>query len=113
MFVVGKLNRELSFIFWFCGLARAIRFAKRETPVFARRGAHVADRADNRTRADEGLSREKLLAMTTDTGIMTWKVSDVREIALGRPRRGNFVTGIARQTLVFVRRMLECRVFRW
>src|SRR5258708_1891840 len=113
MFVVGKLNRELSFIFWFCGLACAIRFAERETPVFVRRGVHVADRADSRTCADEGLSCEKLLAMTTDTGIMTWKVSDVRKVTFCGPHRRDFVTGIARQAFVFVRRMLECGVFRW
>ena len=101
MFVVGKLDRELPFIFCFGRLARAIRFSEDKAAVFARRGAHVTDRADSRTRAGKRLAREKLLSMTTDTSIMVWKVSDIGEITLSGPCGGNFVTGITRQTLVF------------
>src|SRR6266436_7603302 len=99
MFVVGKFDRELSFIFWFHSLACAIRFAEDKSPVFARRGAHVTDRANSRTRADERLSCEKLLSMTTDTGIVVWEVSDIRKVTFSRPCGGNSVTGIASQTL--------------
>lgn len=110
MFVVGKLDRELPFIFRFCGLARAIRFAEGEAAVFARRGAHVTDRADSRTRAGERLTREKLLSMTTYAGIVVWKISDIRKITFCSPCGRNFVTAITAQTFVFVRRMLESRV---
>ena len=102
MFVVRKLDRELPFIVWFCGLAGAIRFAENETPVFARCRAHVTDRANRRTRADERLAREKLLSMTTDTGIMVWKVSNVRKVALCRPGSGKLVARVTGQALVFV-----------
>ena len=102
MFVVRKLDGELPFIFWFGGLAGAIRFAENEAPSFAWRGAHVTDRTDSRTRAGERLPREKLLSVTTNAGIMVWKISDIRKITLCGPCRGNFVTGIASQTLVFV-----------
>ena len=110
MFVVGELDRELPFIFWFYGLPCGVRFAEDEAAVFARRAAHVTDRANSRTRAGERLAREKLLSMTTDTGIVVWKVGDIREITFSGPCGRNFVTGITHQTLVFVRRMLECRV---
>ena len=113
MFVVGELDRELPFVFRFCSLARAIRFAEDEAPVFARRGTHVTDGANNGTRARERLVREKLLSMTTDTGIMVWKVSNIRKITLSGPCGRNFVTGITHQILVFVRRMLEGRVLCW
>src|SRR6266436_2736355 len=102
MFVVRKLDGELAFIFWLGGLGRHVRFAEDEAPVCARCGAHMADRADSRTRAGERLPREKLLSVTTNTGIMVWKISDIRKITLCGPYRGNFVTGIASQTLVFV-----------
>ncbi len=110
MFVVGKLDCELPFISCFGSLACAVRFAEDKAPFFARRGAQVTNRADSRTRAGERLAREKLLSMTMDTGIVVWKVSDIREITLSGPCGGNFVTGITHQTLVFVRRMLECRI---
>ena len=110
MFVVGELDRELSFVFRFRSLARAIRFSEDEAPVFARRGTHVTNRANNRARAGERLAREKLLSMTTDTGIMVWKVSNIRKITLCGPCGRNFVAGVTHQTLVFVRRMLEGRV---
>ena len=102
MFVVRKLDGELPFIFWFGRLAGAIRFAENEAPSFAGRGAYVTDRTDSRTRAGERLPREKLLSVTTNTGIMVWKISDIRKITLCGPCRGNFVTGIASQTPVFV-----------
>jgi len=62
----------------------------------------VTHRANGWAGAHEGLPREKLLSMTTDAGIVVWKVSYIRKIALCRPGSGNFVTGIAGETLVFV-----------
>ena len=103
MFVVRKLDRELSLVFWFRSLGGAIRLPKDEAPVCARRSSHVADGANRRTDADERLAREKLLSMTTDAGVVVWKVSYIRKVALCRPGSGNFVTGVAGQTLMFVR----------
>lgn len=103
MFVVWELDGELPFIFWLCCQAGEIRFAETEAPIFPRRGAHVTDRADRRTRADESLSCEKLLSMTTDTGVMVWKVSDVGEVTLCRPACWQLVTCIAGQAFVFFR----------
>ncbi len=62
----------------------------------------MADGANGGTGAGQRLPREKLLSMTTDAGIMVWKVGYIRKIALCRPGSGNFVTGIAGETLVFV-----------
>ena len=102
MFVVGKLDRELPFIFWFCSLAGAVRFTENEAPLFARGGAHMADRANSRTSAGERLSREKLLSMTTDAGVVIWKISHVRKVTFCRPGCRHFVTGVADQSLVLV-----------
>ena len=103
MLVVWKLYSELPFIFRFYCQAREIRFAETEAPIFPRRCAHVTDRADNRTRADESLSCEKLLSMTTDAGVMVWKVSYVGEVTLRRPACYQLVTCIAGQAFVFFR----------
>jgi hypothetical protein len=62
----------------------------------------MTDSADSRTGAGERLAREKLLSMTTDTGIMVWKVGNVRKTTLRGPCRGNLVARIASQTLVFI-----------
>ena len=102
MFVVRKLNRELPFIFWFCSLAGAVWFTEDEASVFTRGGAHMTDRANSRTSAGERLSREKLLSMTTDAGVVIWKVSHVREVTFCRPGCRHFVTGVAGQSLMFV-----------
>ena len=103
MFVVWELDSELPFIFRFHCQAGDIRFAEIESPIFARRGPHVTDRADRWTGAHESLSCEKLLSMTTDAGVMVWKVSDVGEVTLRRPACGQLVTCIAGQALVFFR----------
>jgi len=102
MLVVRKLDRELPFVFWLRGLAGAIRVAENEAPVFTRGGAHMTHRANSRTRAGERLVREKLLSMTTNTGIMIWKVSHVRKVAFCRPGGRHFVAGITGQTLMLV-----------
>ena len=102
MFVVRKLDRELPFVFWFRSLAGAIRLTENETNLLAGGGAQMADDTNGGAGAGQRLSREKLLSMTTDTGIMVWKVGNVGKVALRRPWRGNFVAGVARQTLVFV-----------
>ncbi|SRR6266436_7667732 len=103
MFVVRKLDGELSFVLWFCRLAGAIRFAENKPAILARSGAHVTDRANSRTRPDERLAREKLLSVTTDTGIVVWEVSDIRKITFRGPGRGDLVARIASQTLMFIR----------
>lgn len=103
MFVVGKLDRELPFIFRLCRLAGDIRLAETEAPVFARRRTHVTDRANRRTRADESLSRKELLSMATDTGVVVWKVSDIGEVAFRRPFSWDLVTGSAGEAFVFCR----------
>ena len=100
MFVVGKLDLELPFISWFGSLARAVRFAETEASLLARRRAHVTDSANNRTRPHERLSREELRSMTTNTGVMVWKIGDIRKVALGSPGRRDLVTGIAPKTFV-------------
>lgn len=105
MFVVGKLDRELPFIFRFCCLAGDIRFAEGESPIFARRRPHVTDRANRRTRADESLSRKELLSMATDAGVMVWKVSDIGKVTFRRPFSWNFVTGIAGEAFVLFGRV--------
>jgi len=112
MFVVRELDRELPLIFWFRRLPRAVRFSEREASVFARRCAQVTDRANRWARAGEGLSREKLLAMTAHTGVVIGEVCDVRKISLRRPGGGNFVAGVARQASMLFRRMQEVGVLR-
>ena len=100
MFVVGELDRELPFIFRLNCLAGDIRFAEGESAIFARRRTHVTDRANRRTRGDESLSCEKLLSMTTDTGVVVWKVSDVGEVTFRRPFSWDLVTGVAGEAFV-------------
>src|SRR5437879_5308079 len=102
MFVVRKFNRELPLTLWFCGLTGAVRFAENEAPVFTRRRSHVTDRTNSRTSAGERLSREKLLSMTTDAGVVTWKISHVRKVTFCRPSCWHFMTGVAGQTLMLV-----------
>lgn len=103
MFVVRELDHKLSFIFRLDRLVGCIWLAKYEAPLFARRGAHMTDRTNSRTITYERLSREKLLSMTTDTGVMVWKISDIREITLGRPVSRDLVAGIAGEALVLFR----------
>ena len=103
MFVVRKLDRELTFVFCFRRLLRTVGFAERETTILAWRGAHVTDDADRRAGGRECLPCEKLLAMTTYTSIMVWKVRNVGKDALRGPFGRDFVTGVTRQALVLFR----------
>ena len=103
MLVMGKLDRELPFIFRLWHLAGNIRFPESVSPIFARRRTHVTDSANRRTGAEERLSRKELLSMTTDAGVMLWKVSDVGKITFRRPFSWDLVTGIAGEVFVFFR----------
>ena len=102
MLVMRKLDRELSLIFRFAGLVGSIRVAENEPPVFAWRRAHMADRANSRTCADEGLAREKLLSMATNAGVMIWKVGNVWKVAFRRPLSWDLVAGVTSQGFMFV-----------
>src|SRR5260370_38078987 len=112
MFVVRELNRDLSFMFWFGGLAGIIWFSESETSIFPRRSAQMTDGANYRTGADKSLSCEKLLAMTTYASIMIWKICDIRKSAVCGPIRGDLMTGITGQTLMLFGKMKERRVLR-
>lgn len=94
MFVMREFNRELPFVPRFDRLIGVVGFAESKAAILAGRGAHMTDRANHRARGYERLPCEKLLSMTTHTGIMIWKVRDVRENSLSGPLGGNFVTGI-------------------
>ena len=107
MFVVRELDRELPFVFRLRCLTSIVRFAESKPRIFARRGAHVTRGADRRAGVDESLSREELLPVATHTRIVIGKVRRVGKISLRRPRGRELVTGVARETLVFVRRMQE------
>src|SRR5947207_10770827 len=105
MFVMWKFNCELALVFRFHRVRGDVRFSKREALIFARRGAHMTDRADGWACARHRLAREELLAMTTNARIVIREISHIRKLSFGIPRRRNFVTGIAFETLVLVRRM--------
>ena len=105
MFVVRKLDRKLPFIFWFCRLISRIRLAKSEARVFARRGAHVTNRANRGAGAGKSLSREELLTMAANAGVVIGKVCGVGKISLRRPLGWQLVTGVAREALVFLGRV--------
>ena len=100
MFVVRKFNRELTLVAGFACLIRIVGFAKGEAPFFAGRRAHMTHGADRRASTAEGLTCEKLLAMTTYTSIMVWKVRNVRKGALRGPFGRDFVTGVTSEALV-------------
>ena len=102
MFVVRELDRELAFVLRLRRLISAVRFAECEPRVFARGGACVADGADGRAGADESLARKELLTMAVHARIVIGKVCRVGKTSLRRPRRRQLVTGVARETLVFV-----------
>src|ERR1700687_3059334 len=105
MLVVRELDRELAFVSRLCNLIGVVRFAKSKPRIFARRGAHVTHRANCRAGADESLSCEKLLPMAAHAGVMIRKIRGVGKVSLRRPRGRQFVTGVAREALVFFRRM--------
>ena len=96
MFVMRKLDIELF------GTAR---IAKGKSCGVARRYFRVTDSADCRLRAFE-----ELRAMTADTSVMTWIVSNVGKIPDLLPvRGGRFVACLAGFLMLF-RRMRESRV---
>src|SRR5215831_3610796 len=60
MFIVGKLDRELSLVFRFGSLPGGVRFAECETRLLARRRAQMANGTDCRPGAAESLPGKKL-----------------------------------------------------
>src|SRR5207253_3205676 len=84
-----------------------VRPAKREARVFSGRRSDVANGADGWAGSNHSLSREELLPVTANAGIVIGKVRHIRKIAFGIPRGRNFVAGIAGETFVLIRRMLE------
>lgn len=100
--VVRKLNRELTLVLWLGRLIGIVGFAKGETRSFARRRAHVTDRAGCRTGSAHRLSRKKLWPMTTYAGFVIGKISDVWKIALRVPVGRNLMTGIAGKRFVLL-----------
>ena len=107
MFVMWKFNCELALVFRFHRLRGDVRFSKREALIFARRGAHMTDRADGWACARHRLAREELLAMTTNARVMIGKIRDIRKVSLRGPGCGNLVTGVTGEALVLVRKMKE------
>jgi hypothetical protein len=63
---------------------------------------HVTDGANRRAGGDESLACEKLLAMTTYTSVMVWKIRNIGENSFCSPFSGNFVAGVTSQTLMLV-----------
>ena len=106
-----KLDRELTFVFCFRGLIRTVGLAESKPALFTRRRAHVTDRANRRAGGDKSLAGEKLLAMTTYTSIVVWKIRNVGEFSFRRPLGGNFVAGVASEALMLVGGMQECGIF--
>src|SRR5438094_1739055 len=89
--VMRKFDRELPFFFRPGWLARVVRLAERETCVFPGRGAHVTHRANGWASANERLTCEKLLPVTTDAGIVIRKISNIGKVSFRVPRGRNFV----------------------
>src|SRR5712692_5957662 len=112
MFVVRKLDGELAFVFRFRSLIRIVRFAKSEPRIFARRGMYVADRANRRPRAGECLPPEELLPVAAYTRIVIGKIRGVGKIPVRRPGGRQLVAGVARETLVFFRRVEKGGILR-
>jgi hypothetical protein len=110
MFVMRKLDLELTFVPGLGRLLRVVRFTKSKPRVCARRRAQMADSANRRTGAGKRLARKKLLPMTTNTGLMIGKIRDVRKVSLCRPGCWHFVTAITSQAFVLVRGMQKGRV---
>ena len=102
MFVMRKLDFELSFVFRFRSLVRAIRFAESETTIFARSRAQVTNGADRRAGTAHRLTRKELRPVTTHARVVIGKVSRVRKCTTSSPCRRNLVTSVALETLVFV-----------
>ena len=102
MHVMGKLDRELPFLFLLHRELRDVWRAKREARIFTWRGAHVTDSANARARSHHHLAREELLSMTAHAGIVIGKIGDVGKVSLCIPGSWDFVASIARQAFVFV-----------
>src|SRR5438105_5285009 len=103
MLVMGKLDRELPFLFLLHRELRDVWRAKREARIFTRRGAHVTDSANARARSHHHLAREELLTMASHAGIVIRRVCYIGKVSFCIPCSWDFVTGIARQAFVFVR----------
>ena len=102
MFVVRKLDQELTLVFCLHRLIRTVGFAESKPALFTRRGAHVTDRANRRAGGYKSLACEKLLTMTTDTRVMVWKIRNIGKGSLRGPFRRDFVAGVTSQTLVLL-----------
>ena len=102
MFVVREFDFELPLIFRLASLISAIRFAESEPAIFARRGAHMTDRANRGAGSAHRLARKELRAVTTHARVVIRKICHIRKRAVRSPGRRNFVTGVALETLVFV-----------
>ena len=105
MFVVRELDGELAFVFRLRRVSSIVRFAKSETRIFARCGARVTDSANRRASAGESLPRKELLSVAAHAGVVIGKVCGVREISFRRPVGRQFVTSVARDAFVFLRRV--------
>ena len=108
--IVRELDLELSLIFRFVLLLSVVRQAKRKPRVFLWGRAQMTDCADYGAGAAECLTREKLLPMTADAGIMIRKVSDVGKCSPGSPLRWDRMTSIAGEALVLFRTVKEGRI---
>jgi hypothetical protein len=102
MLVMGKLDRELPFLFLLHRELRDVGRAKREAHLFTWRGAHVTDGANAWACSHQHLAREELLPMTTHAGIVIGKIGDIGKVSFRIPCSWDFVTSIARQGFVFV-----------
>src|ERR1700741_506685 len=102
MFVMRKLDGELTQVLRFFNLLCLIRLAECKARSFARRGARVANNADCRSRSDHRLARKELRAMTANAGIVSRKIGHVGKVALSRPRRRNLVARAASESLMLV-----------
>ena len=102
MFVVRELDSELPFVLRLRRLISIVRLAESEAPIFAWRGTHMTDGANCRASAGESLSREELLPVAANAGIVIGKVCRVGKTSLRRPRSRQLVTRVAREALVLV-----------
>src|SRR5438067_10584404 len=96
MLIMGKLDRELPFLFLLHRELRDVWRAKREARIFTWRGAHVTDSTNAWTRSHHHLAREELLTMTAHAGVVIGKVCYVGKVSLRIPCSWDFVTSIAR-----------------
>ena len=100
VFVMRKLDEELTLILRLRLLIRIIRLTEGETALLSWRGAQVTNGADCRACTDQRRPREKLLTVTTNARVVIRKIGDVREVALRGPGGRDLVTLVAGQALV-------------